>query len=256
MKPLFSALTIVLLGLCHSGEAHSTRTLVLDDSEVAVIRTGIGYSTIIQFDARPTSAVLGDQDAFKVEYIGNSLTVKPVLPSSRTNLFAFTDYDRFNFKLETTRGSDVDYLVRVKKRQRKGVPQFTSGGSSPSSIPLPRKFIHLSNKRQGVTLQVSDVAYSKADGVFVVSFSLMSAAPLVFEPGDIEILQDDKSISIENLYLDALSLAPGKRAQGKLLVKESSVDPGRALSFRFSPSELSAGKKMPMVSFIPKLNRK
>ncbi len=256
MKPLFLAFTIVVLGLCQPGEAHSTRTLVLDDSEVAVIHTGIGYSTIIQFDARPTSAVLGDQDAFKVEYVGNSLTVKPVLPSSRTNLFAFTDYDRFNFKLETTRGADVDYLVRVKKRQRNGVPQFTSGGSPPSSIPIARKLIHLSNKRQGVTLQVSDLAYSKADGVFVISFNLMAAAPLVFEPGDIEILQDDKAISIENLYLEALSLAPGKRVQGKLLVKESSVDPARALSFRFSPSALSAGKKIPKVSFIPKINRK
>jgi len=261
MKRWLFAFVAALLGLSLPCEARSSRTVVLDGNEVAVIHTGIGYSTIIQFDSKPTSAVLGDQDAFKVEYVGNSLTVKPVLPSSRTNLFAFTDYDRFNFKLETTRGSEVDYLVVVKRKRRKAAPTFISGGPAQPSTSLTKQPLHLSSKRQGVTLQVSDLAHSMSDGVFVVSFSLTvdqksSKSPLVFEPGDIEIFQGKKSIPIENLYLEALSLVPGRRVRGKLLTKETNMDIKQAISFQFSPSALSVGKKPPQVSFPPAIGRK
>jgi Conjugal transfer protein len=242
-------------------EAKPTRTVVLDDNEVAVIRTEIGYSTIIQFDSKPTSAVLGDQDAFKVEYVGNSLTVKPVMPSSRTNLFAFTDYDRFNFKLETTRGADVDYLVKVKRKRSVPVPDFSSGGPAEEAPHLAKKRLNLSSKAQGLTVSVSEVAYSKPDGVFVVSFALgldskSSAKPLVFEPGDIEVSQGKNSIAIENLYLESLALIPRKKVQGKLLIRESSITVGNSVTFRFSPSVFSKGKKPPQISFTPKISGK
>jgi len=40
------------------------RIVTQADSEMVTINTALGYTTLIQFDARPTSAVLGDQDGF------------------------------------------------------------------------------------------------------------------------------------------------------------------------------------------------
>jgi hypothetical protein len=261
MKLMVLAMVTAFFCLSFPSEAKPTRTVILDDNEVAVIHTGIGYSTILQFDTKPTSAVLGDQDAFKVEYVGNSLTVKPVLPSSRTNLFAFTDYDRFNFKLETTRGADVDYLVKVKRKRSASVPEFSGSTSEQQTTQLAKKRLRLSSKLLGITAQISEIAYSKPDGVFVVSFALSvdskpNAKPLVFEPGDIELSQGKSPIAIENLYLESLALIPGKKTQGKLLVRESSMDTAKPITFRFSPSIFAKGKKTPQISFIPKISTK
>lgn len=260
MKFRCSAVITAVFCLATQSFAKPARTVTIGDNEVATVRTGIGYSTIIQFDSKPTSAVLGDQDAFKVEYVGNAITVKPVLPSAKTNLFVFTDYDRFNFKLETTRGGDVDYLVQVK-RKRSEVASAYDDGVPAASSKLSKRTLRLSSKAQGIALQLSEIAYSKADGVFVVSFALGLdskgvSKPLVFEPGDIEVSQGKSPVAIENLYLESLALIPGKKVQGKLLFRESSLDVGKMVTFRFIPDVLSQKKKTPQLSFIPKVTSK
>lgn len=67
--------------------AKEPRTLTFSESDVGQVQLAVGYSTILQFDSRPTSAVLGDQDAFKVEYLGNSLTLRLVHERGHTPTF-------------------------------------------------------------------------------------------------------------------------------------------------------------------------
>ena len=72
MKWLVFVLT--LLAVCmltRAVEAKTPRTVILSEAEVAPIYAALGYTTMLQFDGRPTSAILGDQDAFKIEYVGN-----------------------------------------------------------------------------------------------------------------------------------------------------------------------------------------
>jgi hypothetical protein len=242
--------------------ARSPRMVSLTDSEVAVIHTGIGYSTILQFDAKPTSAVLGDQDAFKVEYVGNAITIKPLLASSKTNLFVFTDYDRFNFKLEAIRGADVDYLVQVKRKKTKQELEnsFESAPNVASPAMLTKRF-NVSNKSQGVFLKMTESSYSSQDGVYVLNFTLAldpgSKSVIAFEPGDVELIQSKKPVLIDNLYLEGLNLVPGRPLRGKLLLRESEFDTATRLELQFSPSVISSkGKKCPRVSFILKPKRK
>src|SRR5256885_2332440 len=113
--------------VCPVALARSGRTVILRETDVAEIKTVIGYSTLLQFDSRPTSVVAGDQDAFKVEYVGQGLSIKPLLPNISTNLFIFTDYDRFSFRVSSSRTGVPDYYVRVRRRPQPGAaatPEF------------------------------------------------------------------------------------------------------------------------------------
>lgn len=58
-------LLIILIPICTY--AAPARKLVIHKDEVVTIRTAIGIATIIQVPDQPTSLVLGDSAAFKVE---------------------------------------------------------------------------------------------------------------------------------------------------------------------------------------------
>src|SRR5690606_8679065 len=85
--------------------------------KVSRVWTALGYSTVIELPSKPLQAVLGDQDAFKLEFVGQSVTLKPLLPGARSNLFIFTEWGRFPFLISTGAATHADFLVRVRYRQ-------------------------------------------------------------------------------------------------------------------------------------------
>jgi len=95
------------------------------------IHTALGFSTILEFESKPTSAVLGDQDGIKLEYVGNSITLKPLIGGSHTNLFVFTEIDRYNFTIQTRSSSLVAYIVRIKSTSDKKDRPTVSVTKSP-----------------------------------------------------------------------------------------------------------------------------
>lgn len=117
MTKLKRLLFFLLAGIQFStASAKSPKSLRLSDSEVGVIRTSVGYTTMVQFNTRPTSVVLGDQDAFKIEYVGSGLAIKPLLSRVKTNLFVFSGYDRFSFQLSSGSQQEADFLVKVERK--------------------------------------------------------------------------------------------------------------------------------------------
>lgn len=107
--------------VCQIASAGPARTVVVGESDVPEIRTALGLSTILELPARPTTPpILGDQDAFKIEAAGSGLAIKPLLPGAKSNLFTFTDYDRFSFRLVTVPQAQADYRVIIKKKADQG----------------------------------------------------------------------------------------------------------------------------------------
>ena len=45
---------------------------------------------------------------------GNSITLKPLIGGTRTNLFVYSDYGRYNFSILTGSSQAVDYIVRIR----------------------------------------------------------------------------------------------------------------------------------------------
>src|SRR5260221_731277 len=105
---------LICLLLCISvpldSYAKNLRQLQFNENQVAEIHTALGFSTILEFPSRPISAVLGDQDSFKLEYVGNSITIKPLVAHAKSNLFVFTEFERFNCTLRAGSSDDVDYV--------------------------------------------------------------------------------------------------------------------------------------------------
>lgn len=113
---MIRALTLLTIFITFPASAGKVNTMVLKDQEIGLIRTAIDISTAIYFDSRPNNAIVGAQDAYKVEFIKNFVTVKPVIPNVRTNLLVFTDKDVFHFNLVTGPKSKANEIVKVTRK--------------------------------------------------------------------------------------------------------------------------------------------
>lgn len=237
----------VLCLFCGAIHAQTSRNLLLSDADVGEVRVALGYSTILQFDSRPTSVVLGDQDAFKVEYVGNSLTLKPVVSSSRTNLFVFTEYERFNFRLITGHPNAVDFAVRVKRRSKtrsseSGTPHpgaFEAEARGEALVPVP---VSRFGECNGIRLKLDSLASPEKKHWVLAHFSLSWKSPqngqvLTFQADEIAILSRNVKIAGETLFLEKLSLAgDGTLVRGSALIRSEKNDD---LAIVFDPAAIS-----------------
>jgi len=117
---VFLFLPVLAVAMAASAFGKAPKILTLDDSDVATVHTALGFTTMLTFDSRPSTVILGDQDAFKIEYAVNGLAIKPVVPHADTNLFVFTDYDRYNFKLIAGPTADADYVLKISPQKPQG----------------------------------------------------------------------------------------------------------------------------------------
>src|ERR1035441_4767317 len=105
----------LLFLLLSFAQASQVKELKLKPQEVGIVNTAVGYSTVVQLSQKPLNVVIGDQSAFRVEFINDSITLKPLRPGAKTNLFIFTENDRFNLTIRVGKASAVDYVVRVRR---------------------------------------------------------------------------------------------------------------------------------------------
>lgn len=109
--PIFFVLAIFVRS--SSVSAMQARTILLDDKKVARILVATGRSTILNFPLRPTKVVLGNNGAFKVEYIENDLAISVRSSGLRSNMFVYLQGRRFAFDLVgTSAPSDEIVLIR------------------------------------------------------------------------------------------------------------------------------------------------
>lgn len=88
------------------------RKVEVKTDQIVTVRTAIGIATIIQVPDRPNSIVVGDQAAFKVEYLDQAITIKPLHGGAKSNLYIYTDYRRFNVQLVTSTEAAADYVSK------------------------------------------------------------------------------------------------------------------------------------------------
>jgi len=226
-------ITRLIALVCLCGEAmagQSPRQVSLAESEVLTVRTTPGYSTILQFDTRPTSVVLGDQDSFKVEYLKNSLTIKPLKEGVTTNLFVFTDYDRFSFRL-TSVESNADYVIRVAKkseRARRGSKKGYKSGATVSDLDVTT--VDASKSIGSMTLKVISIGYPPSGQAAIIEFSVKSEHPFSIDSSQVALEQDGASIPIQELH------SAGQQI-GILVVRTSNFQQGVPLNLKVKASD-------------------
>ena len=77
------------------------RKVPVSGDQIVTVKTAIGIATIIQVPDRPNSVVVGDQESFKVEYLDQAITIKPLHSGAKSNLYVYTDWKRYNVQLTT-----------------------------------------------------------------------------------------------------------------------------------------------------------
>lgn len=207
-----------------------SRTLSLKEGELAPIYVSPRFSTILQFDAHPEPGLIGDQDAFKVEYMRNLVAIKPLTSRGKTNLFIFTKEGQFNFQLIAS-GENHDNVVYVKR----------AGGQTPEKLlttervvlvdDLMTKKLSKAVQRKNAKFTVISVAAPKSKSTLVIKFEIerkQTGKDELFKIAKENISAKQKGVSllIENIYLE--NSRPDKSlylAKGLLLLRSDGVKP-------------------------------
>lgn len=198
-----------------SAEAR-VRRVTVDGDQIVTVRTSIGIATIIQVPDRPNSVVVGDQNAFKVEYLDQAITIKPLSSGARSNLYIYTDWKRFNVELISGGESIADYVVYLDNPKPK----------APQGAPSPQKDIGITwtnfkntLKNEAIKLSVNRLGRTK-DGLLLVELTISSTQKEPFKPDWIWLSQSGSTKPIHNLFLSSLETSPQKVISGVMQLRE------------------------------------
>lgn len=206
----------------NSNAAQRVRRIEVQSDQIVTVRTSIGIATIIQVPDRPNSVVVGDQDSFKVEYLDQAITIKPVSSGAKSNLYIYTDWKRFNVELVSGAEAVADYVVYLENPKAKPVNSNTGTGISWTNFKNTLR-------NESLLLEIKRVGRTK-DGILLVEFSVTSKKKGVFKPEWLWLTQAGATCPIHNLFMSALEVSPQKGILGVLQIR--SVDLNTADSMR------------------------
>lgn len=187
------------------------RRVEVRSDQIVTVRTAIGIATIIQVPDRPNSIVVGDQASFKVEYLDQAITIKPLHSGAKSNLYIYTDYRRFNVQLITTNEPAADYVVYLENQKEK---------SRASRLSWTKFHNYLKNDE--LKFETKRIAKTK-DGVLLIEFELNSDAHLKFRPEWIWLTQNGVTRPIHNLMLSSQDLRGGAPIHGLMQILKEDV---------------------------------
>jgi hypothetical protein len=242
MFPIF----LLALLLAPSAEAKSMRMVHLTDKDMETVLVEPGYSTLIKFDSHPEPGLIGDQDAFKVEYMKNMVAIKPLVAKGQTNLFLFTKEGQYNFQLVAGRGRH-DNIVYAQAGQ--GISPGTTAPRPAVLVDdlLTRK-LGKSAAKGGLKLTLQSIAtpISRTTIVLRILIEQKASSAVKIDPPMLKISQGAKAVAIENIFLESGNGKAGVlTTSGLLLIRAQELRPrepvrldlltqGKPLSLQFS----------------------
>ncbi len=231
----FIIAAILVLSSASASADTRVRKIAVQNDQIVTVKTALGIATMIQVPDRPNSVVVGDQESFKVEYLDQAITIKPLHSGARSNLYVYTDYQRYNVQIVTGSESTADYVVYLehpKPREQK------------SSLVWMTFRNHLKN--EDLMLEVKRLGRAK-DGVLIVEFRVSGVKREPLKPEWIWLTQNGTSRPIHNLFLSNLEVRPRNDAEGFMQIMRKDVDPNE-------PLRIELRRKKDSYLTIPKVN--
>lgn len=228
MKYIIAVFSLFLLLPDQWAEARVRRVEVKSD-QIVTVRTALGIATIVQVPDRPNSVVVGDQESFKVEYLDQAITIKPLHGSAKSNLYVYTDYQRYNVQLVTGAESVADYVVYLENPKQKTA-------ATKSSLIWTTFRNHLKN--DALSLEVRRLGRGK-DGVLIVEFSLRGHKKENIKPDWIWLTQNGVTRPIHNLFLSNLEVQIGNDALGLIQIMRKDIEENEPLRIEMRRKKLS-----------------
>ena len=211
MKTLILFLMIAF-GLYSSAlAADRVKKVETKNDQIVRINTAVGIATIIQVPDRPNSVVVGDQDAFKVEYLDLAITIKPITAHGKSNLYIYTDYRRFNVELATGPESQANYVVYLDNPVNKEKNKNTK----PEGRSIEWKNYNRTFKNESVSFGLNRIGTTRS-GVVIAEFTLSSSKRENINPAWFWVTQGGVTRPIQNFFISDVKLLPGQKVQGSI----------------------------------------
>lgn len=213
----FILMLILLLALPNDAEAASrVRRISVEQDQIVTVQTALGIATIIQVPDRPNSLVVGDTESFKVEYLDQAITIKPLLSGAKSNLYIYTDYRRFNVQLVAGAEASADYVVYLDAPKEK----FISKPGKPNLV-----WTNFQNRllSESLSLEVKRIGRTK-DNVLIVEFLMRGKKREKIDPEWFWITQGGDTKPIHRLVFSKLEVTPNSNADGVIQILKSDVD--------------------------------
>jgi hypothetical protein len=234
MNPIFRILPLIVF--LSSPAWARVRKVEITQDQIVTVKTALGIATIVQVPDRPNSIVVGDQAAFKVEYLDQAITIKPLKGGAKSNLYVYTDYRRFNVQLVTGAESSADYVVYLDN------PKPKLEKNTLRWLALKRSL-----NCDGLNVNVVRVARTR-DGVLLIEFNLSDAKKEKLRPEWFWVTQSGATRPIQNLFLSSLEVFPGSSVSGTIQILRSDVDEN-------APLKIELRKKKTSFLTLPKVAR-
>lgn len=225
---------------------HSARVRHVEchTDQIVTVQTALGIATIIQVPDRPNSVVVGDQDKFKVEYLDQAITIKPLHAGAKSNLYVYTDYQRYNVQLVTGAEASSDYVVYLENVKTKPEKILKVKSAPLRWMPFVRS---LTNDE--IIFEVRRLGRA-SDGVLLIEFQLRALKKVSVRPEWIWFTQGGVARPIQNLFLASLDLNAGESTQGVIQVLWRDIDPTDSLA----PLRVELRRKKTSFLTLPKVN--
>ncbi len=224
MKTIILSLLIAVSLYATALASSRVKNVAVQKDQIVRVNTAVGIATIIQVPDRPNSVVVGDQDAFKVEYLDLAITIKPITPHGKSNLYIYTDYRRFNVELNSGPEASADYVVYLENPVEK--EKFAK--TKPEGPGIKWKRINRSFKNENASFGLNRIGTTRS-GVVIVEFTMSSTKGEHINPAWFWVTQGGVTRPIQNLFLSDVKLTPGQKIQGsiQLLKADFSSEPIR-----------------------------
>ena len=199
--------TILGLLLCAEvATAGNIRTIQVSSKKMKTIYLKLGQSTVLRFRETPKKVVVGNQNYFNVEFIGNDITIQPQGPV-KTNLFVYGEYHTFGFILNAGNFSNYDDLVNVAWKSPKM--------KRPKKIRLSSKAVNKSIKlKSKLNCSIEKVTELRPK-FYVLDFSLFNGGKDIVNIKDIDLFLTRSKIKLPKQRL----IFSGQRIEKNLGIK-------------------------------------
>jgi hypothetical protein len=227
------ATACALTGASLAAEASRVRHVQVKGDEIAVVKTAVGVATLIQLPDKPSSVVVGDQGAFKVEYLDQGLAIKPLHGSAKSNLYIYTDWRRFSVQLVTGAASGADYVVYLEAL--KSPPKLdrtpVAGRDREPSVQW-KKCLRIA-KGGGLLWRVTGLgAVNPTDPAFsmrMIRFELSASSSTLVNPEGFWLTQGGRVRPLQRLILSDNRIASGGRIHGVIQIRRADLMAGEAI---------------------------
>lgn len=220
--------------------AQPTRTVYLNESELAQIAVEVGFSTLLKFDSHPEPGLIGDQDGFKVEYLKNIVAIKPLISRGQTNLFVFTKDGQFGFRLMASRGRH-DNVVFVRPAKNRGPAGPTAAKTTLEIDDLLTRKIGKTGRAGDFEFSLLSVATPQSKSTIILKATVRQAMkgkgskPESVNTESFTISQGARAIRIENAFFEQQILKDEIRTSVLILIRASDLKRGEQVKLVFMP---------------------